>query len=130
MAQYLTQEWLDEFKRVANDTQPERPGVSARMQYKVNGSPGGDVAYYWIIEDGTLTEAKLGEAPDSDFTITMNYDDAAKVQRGEIDTNAAFMQGRMKVTGNMAKLLGLLPLTNSPEYKKLEEEMRATTTYP
>jgi putative sterol carrier protein len=59
----------------------------------------------------------------------MAYDDAAKIQKGEIDTNAAFMQGRMKVTGNMAKLLGLLPLTNSPEYKKLEEEMRATTTY-
>ena len=129
MAQYLTQEWLEEFKRVANDTQPERPGVSARMQYKVNGAPGGDVAYYWIIQDGTLTEAKLGEAPDCDFTITMAYDDAAKVQKGEIDTNAAFMQGRMKVAGNMAKLLGLLPLTNSPEYKKLEEEMRATTTY-
>ncbi len=35
----------------------------------------------------------------------------------------------MKVAGNMAKLLSLLPLTNSPEYKKLEEEVRATTTY-
>ena len=32
MAKYLTQEWLDEYRRVANETQPERPGVSARMQ--------------------------------------------------------------------------------------------------
>jgi putative sterol carrier protein len=129
MAKYLTQEWLDEYKRVANDTQPERPGVSARMQYKVNGSPGGDVAYYWIIVDGTLTEAQLGETTDCDFTITMAYDDAVKIQKGEVDTNAAFMQGKMKVAGNMAKLLSLLPLTNSPEFKKLEEEMRATNTY-
>jgi putative sterol carrier protein len=129
MAKYLTQEWLDEYKRVANDTQPERPGVSARMQYKVNGGPGGDVAYYWIIVDGTLTEAQLGETTDCDFTITMAYDDAVKIQKGEVDTNAAFMQGKMKVAGNMAKLLSLLPLTNSPEFKKLEEEMRATNSY-
>jgi putative sterol carrier protein len=129
MAKYLTQEWLDEFKKISNDTQPERPGVSARMQYQVNGSPDGDVGYYWIIVDGTLTEAHLGETTDTDFTITMAYADAAKMQKGEIDTNTAFMQGRMKVSGNMAKLLSLLPLTNSPEYKKLEEEMRAVTTY-
>jgi putative sterol carrier protein len=88
MAKYLTQEWLDEYKRVANATQPERPGVSARMEYKIAGGP-----------------------------------------MGEVDTNAAFMQGRMKVAGNMAKLLSLLPLANSPEFKKLEEEMPATNTY-
>jgi len=129
MAKYLTQAWLDEFKSVANATQPERPGVSARMQYTVIGSPGGDVSHSWVIADGTLTEARLGEAADTDLTISMAYDDAVKVQKGEVDTNAAFMQGKMKVAGNMAKLLSLLPLTNSPEYKKLEEEMRATTTY-
>lgn len=129
MAKYLTQEWLDEFKSVSNATQPERPGVSARMQYTITSAPTGDVSYYWVIVDGTLTEAQLGETTDTDFTITMAYDDAVKVQKGEVDTNAAFMQGKMKVSGNMAKLLSLLPLTNSPEYKKLEEEMRATTTY-
>jgi putative sterol carrier protein len=129
MAKYLTQEWLDEYKRVANETQPERPGVSARMQYKINGGPMGAVAYYWVIVDGTLTEAQLGEIGDGDFTISMHYDDAVKLQKGEVDTNAAFMQGKMKVAGNMAKLLSLLPLTNSPEFKKLEEEMRATNSY-
>ena len=89
----------------------------------------GDVAYYWLIVDGTLTEAQLGEIGDGDFTISMSYDDAVKLQKGELDTNAAFMQGKMKVAGNMAKLLSLLPLTNSPEFKKLEEEMRATNSY-
>ena len=129
MAKYLTQEWLDEYRRVANETQPERPGVSARMQYKVIGGPMGDVAYYWIIVDGTLTEAQLGETTDTDFTITMAYDDAVKIQKGEVDTNAAFMQGKMKVAGNMAKLLSLLPLTNSPEYKQLQEDIRAVTEF-
>jgi hypothetical protein len=39
------------------------------------------------------------------------------------------MQGRVKVTGNMAKLMSLLPLTNAPEYKALQEQIGAITEY-
>ncbi len=35
----------------------------------------------------------------------------------------------MKVTGNMAKLMSLLPLTNSPEYRALQEQIREITEY-
>ena len=35
----------------------------------------------------------------------------------------------MKVTGNMAKLMSLLPLTNSPEYRALQEQIRGITEY-
>jgi putative sterol carrier protein len=74
-------------------------------------------------------DSQLGEDPDADFTLTFAYDDAAKIQKGELDPNAAFMQGRMKVTGNMAKLMSLLPLTNSPEYRGLQEEIRGITDF-
>ena len=47
-----------------------------------------------------------------------------KIQKGELDANAAFMQGRMKVAGNMGKFMHLLPLTNSPEYQALQAELR------
>jgi hypothetical protein len=33
------------------------------------------------------------------------------------------------VTGNMGKLMQLLPLTMSPEYRALQEKIRAITTY-
>lgn len=129
MPTFLTQEWLDEVKALAQD-QPERPGATARMQYVVTGAPGGDVSYYWILENGKLLENKLGELPDADFTITTSYEDSKKIQKGELDPNAAFMQGRMKVTGNMGKLMSLMPLTQSPEYKELQEKIRAVTDYP
>jgi putative sterol carrier protein len=51
------------------------------------------------------------------------------VQKGELDPNAGFMQGRMKVTGNMGKLMQLMPLTMSPEYKQLQEQVREITEF-
>jgi putative sterol carrier protein len=128
MPKFLSQEWLDEQKRLA-ESQPERPGASARMQYVVTGAPEGDVKYYWVLENGKLLESKVGEMPDPEVTLTQSYDDAVKIQKGELDANAAFMQGRVKVTGNMAKLMSLLPLTNAPEYKQLQSEIQAITEY-
>ena len=129
MAKYLSQEWLDEGRKLA-ESQPERPGATARMQYVVTGAPGGeDIKYYWVLENGKLLESQLGEMSDAEVTLTQSYDDAKKIQQGELDANAAFMQGRVKVTGNMAKLMALLPLTNAPEYKALQEQIGAITEY-
>ena len=128
MSKYRSQEWIDE-TRVLAEGQPERPGASARMQYVVTGGPDGDIKYYWILENGKLLESSLGDAPDADFTMTLTYTDSVKVQKGELDANAAFMQGRMKVAGNMAKLMQLMPLTNSPQYKALQEEVRQITDF-
>jgi alkyl sulfatase BDS1-like metallo-beta-lactamase superfamily hydrolase len=128
MPKWLSQEWLDESKKLA-EGQPERPGASARMQYVVTGGPDGDIKYYWVLENGKLQESQLGEMSDPEVTLTQSYDDAKKIQQGELDANAAFMQGRVKVTGNMAKLMALLPLTNAPEYKELQEQIGAITEY-
>jgi putative sterol carrier protein len=128
MSQYLSQEWLDETRKLA-ESQPVRPGATARIQYVTTGGPEGDIKYYWVLEDGKILDSQLGDVDDSDFTLTMTYDDAVKVQKGELDPNAAFMQGRMKVSGNMAKLMSLLPLTNSPEYRALQEEIRGITDF-
>ncbi len=99
------------------------------MQYVVTGGPDGDIRYYWILENGKLLESRLGELSDAEVTLTVTYDDAMKIQQGELDANAAFMQGRIKVTGNMAKLMALLPITNSPEYKQFQDELREVTEY-
>jgi predicted lipid carrier protein YhbT len=128
MSKWLTQEWLDETTKMG-ESQPERPGASARMQYIVTGGPDGEIRYYWVLEDGKLLESQLGELPDPDITLSQTYDDAKKIQQGELDPNAAFMQGRIKVSGNMAKLMALLPLTNAPEYKELQQQIQAITEY-
>ncbi|MGI9032416.1 MAG: SCP2 sterol-binding domain-containing protein [Acidimicrobiales bacterium] len=128
MPKYLTQEWLDAQKDLAQ-TFPERPGATARMQYHVTAGPDGDIRYYWVLDEGKLVESSLGDDADADFTLTLSYDDSVKMQKGELDPNAAFMQGRMKVTGNMGKLMSLLPLTQSPEYKAIQDDIRHVTDY-
>ena len=128
MAKFLSQEWLDEGRKLAQEF-PERPGATARMQFAVTGGPEGDVKYYQVLDNGKILESTLGEDANADFTMTSSYDDSVKIQKGELDANAAFMQGRMKVTGNMGKLMSLMPLTQSPEYKGIQQKINEITEY-
>ncbi len=129
MPKYLTQEWMDTAKQLAADF-PETPGASVRMQQVVTGAPdGGDIKYYTVIENGKTVEQTLGEDPQAEVTLTNTYEDAVKIMKGELDANAAFMQGKVKVTGNMAKMMSLMPLTSKPEYKQIQEKLRAATEF-
>jgi alkyl sulfatase BDS1-like metallo-beta-lactamase superfamily hydrolase len=128
MPKWLTQEWMDEQSTLAQD-QPERPGATARMQYVVTGGPEGDIRYYWVLEDGHIRENRLGTLDDAELTLTQSYEDALRIQKGELDEQAAFMQGRIKVEGNMAKLMALLPITSSLEYRELQSKIREITEY-
>lgn len=128
MAKYLSQEWLDLQKELAQEF-PDRPGATARMQYLITGTPEGDVSYYQAIEDGKMLESALGTDPEAEFTLSQTYDDSVKIAKGELDANAAFMQGRIKVTGNMGKLMSLMPLTQSAEYKAIVAKVSEQTEY-
>jgi hypothetical protein len=128
MAKYLSQEWLDLYQELAQEF-PERPGATAVMQYVVTGAPEGDVSYVQRIENGKMSASQLGDDSDAEFTLTMGYDDAKKIQKGELDANAAFMQGKLKVTGNLGKLMSLMPLTQSQEYKAIQAKLTEQTEF-
>ena len=128
MARFLSEEWLQSSRQLAAG-QPERPGASVRIQYVVTGGPDGDLRYWWVLEDGRLADGALGELADPDVTMTEVYADAVLIQRGELDPGAAFMQGRVKVAGNMAKVMSLLPITASAQYRDLMARIDAVTEY-
>ncbi len=128
MPKWLTQEWLDESTRLA-ESQPVREGASARLQYVITGAPEGDITYYWIVEDGKLRDNRLGVLEDAEVTLTESVEDAVALQKGELDANAAFMQGKIKVTGDVAKLLALLPITMSPEFREFNAAVLAMTEF-
>jgi hypothetical protein len=128
VAKYLTQAWLDEARALGAD-QPERPGASCRLNSVVSGSPSGEVSAYWVVLNGRVLDAQLGSLEDAEVTLTATWQDAVRIAEGELDVNAAFMQGRVKVTGNMAKLMALLPLSATPECRDYQQRVRAITEF-
>jgi len=125
---WLTEEWFDQTRALAAD-QPERPGLSARMQFIVTGGPEGDVRYYWVLEDGQLRQSAVGDVDDPDVTLTTARPDAMAIAKGDLDPNVAFMQGRMKVAGSMGVMMRLLPVTNTPEYQQLRRRIADVTEF-
>ena len=128
MPQFLSQEWLDLQKKFAQEL-PERPGASARLQYKITGAPGGEVTFHTVIENGRIRESTVGEDAGTEFAMTLGYKDFVRVAKGEIDASSMFMQGKLKVVGSTAVLLALMPVTQSAEYRELTAKVSAETQY-
>jgi hypothetical protein len=128
MSRFLTQEWLDDSRR-ASDILREWPALSIRLQSVVTGGPGANIESYWVFEDGKMTEAQLGRLEDPEVTMTVVHDEAAKILKGEADPSALILRGTVKTTGNMAKVMALLPILNSTEFKQFLTDVADVTEF-
>lgn len=80
-------------------------GKELGLQFHVTDMPdGGDLDYYVNIADDAA-EVGLGELEDGDLTVTNSYETAAGISKGDLNTQMAFMTGKLKVSGDMAKLM-------------------------
>jgi putative sterol carrier protein len=107
MAKFLSQEWIDAGRSALNasdDVKSAIRDVELTVLQVVTGAPGGDTSYWTKFKDGTV-DGGLGDNPDADVTITQDYETAVALNKGDLNAQAAFMQGKLKVTGNMGKLL-------------------------
>jgi alkyl sulfatase BDS1-like metallo-beta-lactamase superfamily hydrolase len=126
VAKYLSQEWLDRQRDLGRDL-PREVGSSAVVQHVVTGGPDGEVRFVLTVEDGIVAGAVLGADADADVTLTTTYADAVAILHGELDANAAFMQGRVKVVGDMGRLLPLMVLGRTPEHDAVRAALAAET---
>jgi putative sterol carrier protein len=86
-------------------------GVGLSLQFEVTDAPAGPVAYYLSVGDGAATLA-LGALDDSDASVASDYETAAAIAKGELNVQMAFMTGKIKVGGNMAKVMMYQSLIN------------------
>ncbi len=128
MARYLTQEWLDDARRTFGGA-TRVAELTVVVQSVVTGAPGGDIAAAWRLEDGLLTEAELGRIAEPDVTLTATWADAVAIARGELDLSVAFMQGRVKVSGDMGAAMQLLRSSSGPEGAALRDALRSSTEF-
>ena len=100
---YLSPEWIDAYNATvaADDSvRAAMKGKSAVIQMVVSGAPDGEVRYWLRIGDGTASVG-LGDGDGADVTILQSYDTSAQVNRGELDGQKAFTQGKVKISGKM-----------------------------
>ncbi len=128
MTAWLSDDWFDRVRALASGL-PARPGLSGRVQQHVTGGPDGDLACYWVLEDGRLTSAATGTVDAPDLTLSLSWSDAAAVQSGTLDPSVAFMQGRMKVAGSMALVLELLPAAREPDHLEFHRRVAELTDF-
>lgn len=128
MAKYLSPEWFDLRKKLAADA-PERAGIDIRVQNVVTGAPDGDVSYYDVIQNGKLVETARGEDGQADVTMTTAYDDSKALLTGELQATSAFVTGKVKISGNTMKMMSMMPVANSPEFKEMQEKLAAQTEF-
>ena len=128
VTKWLSEEWFDE-TRATGAGLLGHGGLSARIQFEITGGPDGDVSYHRVFEDGLMVSSARGAVDAPDVTLTMVWDDAVAMQRGDLDPNVAFMQGRMKVVGSMGVMMTLLPVTKTPEYQDLRRRIVSVTEF-
>lgn len=82
---------------------PEAEGATAVIDYVVAGSPSGKATIGVTIADGRVTSITTGKSADPDLVISLKYDVALAVLRGELTADAAYMNGALKVEGAHAR---------------------------
>lgn len=105
MPEFLSKAWVDALctALAASDDRTLRD-VDLTLQQVVADAPGGEVAYWLTLDRGDIS-GDVGRAPDADVTFEMDHATAVALAAAELNHQAAFMQGMLKVTGNMGKLL-------------------------
>jgi putative sterol carrier protein len=73
-------------------------GMNSVIQYNLTGDDAAQ--YHAIIKDGTL-EMKEGAHPSPSMTMTMAGKDFVALSTGKLNGQMAFMQGKLKIAGDM-----------------------------
>jgi len=104
----LTEDWMRAITSAAADDSAFTATIASTeltLQFHVTDVPErGEVDYHLRIADGAATLV-----PDVDenanASVTNNYETAAAISKGDLNTQMAFMQGKIKLSGDIGKVM-------------------------
>ena len=130
---FLTEEWLTEARLIREKYADQIPEVTTtiRINQLILDVPFGDgeIVSYIDTSSGSLDMA-LGELDDPDAVVTIEYETARAMFVDQDQTVAmqAFMAGKIKVQGDMMKMMAMQTTLPSGDLsEQIADEIRAIT---
>lgn len=130
---FLTEEWLTEARLIREKYADQIPEVTTtiRINQLILDVPFGDgeIISYIDTSSGSLDMA-LGELDDPDAVVTIEYETARAMFVDQDQTVAmqAFMAGKIKVQGDMMKMMAMQTTLPSGDLsEQIADEIRAIT---
>ena len=130
--QFLTEEWILEARKIREENEGDSPAPAhvVRMNQVITEVPFGDgeVKAFMDTSNGAM-EMDLGELDEADLTVTVDYETAKAIM---VDGNPqagmqAFMAGKIKVQGDMTKLMAMQQGSPDPAAVKIAEAIKEIT---
>lgn len=130
--QFLTPEWVEAAKAIREEFEGQAPAPahSVRMNQIITEVPFGDtdVKAFMDTSEGAMN-LDLGELENPDLTVTVDYETAKAII---VDGNPqagmqAFMAGKIKVQGDMTKMMALQAGGQDPVATQVAERIKEIT---
>jgi hypothetical protein len=126
---YLSPEWLAAAAdAIAHDAglQGAAADISLILEQTVTDGPDGTVSWHIVLHRGT---ARLvpGSAAQADLRFTTTWSTACAVALGELAAPTAFLEGRLRVGGNLTLLVGQQQKLSSID--DVLGDLRSVTTF-
>ena len=130
---FLSDEWMEAAKAIRDESAgtPSPPAHVVKMNLVITDAPFNDGAEIQAHMDTTEGEVQmdLGHIETPDLTVTVDYDTARAIF---IDQNPqagmqAFMAGKVKVQGDMTKLMAMQQGTPDPAAQAAAEKIKEIT---
>jgi putative sterol carrier protein len=107
VSKFLTEDWAKDVTTALNSHDGFKNAIGAAelgIQFEVeDGADGG--TNYFLRSSGGTTNLAIGSLDDPDVTVKQSYDTAVAISKSDLNTQTAFMTGKLKVSGNLAKLM-------------------------
>jgi putative sterol carrier protein len=106
---FLSEEWMKAVQDALNSNETFKSAAgsqNAKIQQVIT-TPEGEQRYWFKLEAGQATLG-AGDSPDTvDATITQDYETAVALSKNELSGTAAYMSGKLRVAGDLMKLMQL-----------------------
>jgi hypothetical protein len=131
---FLSEEWMTEARviRAKYEGQTSAVAQSIRVNQVITGAPFGEGTVKAFIDTSSGSVVmELGELEAPDVTVTVDYDTARKmfVDGDQAAAMQAFMSGKIKVQGDMMKMMALqTAMPTDDATKAIAEEIKGITS--